>query len=92
MLSQPPLRSPSDPPVRIEQTRAQPQPSETGRDEGETKCAVDHTTIHSDRPPGKRHVDETYIRTRVYWRYLYHAIDSNGDIPDPSPLIISCAL
>jgi transposase-like protein len=25
------------------------------------------------------HVDETYIRVRGHWRYLYRAIDSNGD-------------
>jgi transposase-like protein len=25
------------------------------------------------------HVDETYIRVRGQWRYLYRAIDSNGD-------------
>ncbi|WP_457089495.1 DDE-type integrase/transposase/recombinase [Microvirga sp. P5_D2] len=37
-------------------------------------------TIHRDRPPGNRHVDETYIRARGYWRYLYRAIDSNRDI------------
>jgi putative transposase len=28
---------------------------------------------------GKWHVDETYIRVRGQWRYLYRAIDSNGD-------------
>ncbi|RDI50511.1 IS6 family transposase [Microvirga subterranea] len=28
---------------------------------------------------GKLHVDETYIRVRGQWRYLYRAIDSNGD-------------
>jgi putative transposase len=27
----------------------------------------------------KWHVDETYIRVRGQWRYLYRAIDSNGD-------------
>jgi putative transposase len=25
------------------------------------------------------HVDETYIKVRGYWTYLYRAIDSNGD-------------
>lgn len=28
---------------------------------------------------GKWHVDETYIKIRGQWRYLYRAIDSNGD-------------
>ena len=28
---------------------------------------------------GRWHVDETYIRVRGQWRYLYRAIDSNGD-------------
>jgi transposase-like protein len=28
---------------------------------------------------GKWHVDETYIRVRGQWWYLYRAIDSNGD-------------
>jgi transposase-like protein len=28
---------------------------------------------------GKWHVDETYIKVRRQWRYLYRAIDSNGD-------------
>jgi putative transposase len=28
---------------------------------------------------GKWHVDETYIKVRGQWRYLYRAIDSNGD-------------
>jgi putative transposase len=28
---------------------------------------------------GKWHVDETYIKVRGQWRYLYHAIDSHGD-------------
>jgi transposase-like protein len=27
----------------------------------------------------KWHVDETYIKVRGQWRYLYRAIDSNGD-------------
>ena len=27
----------------------------------------------------KWHVDETYIRVRGQWRYLYRAINSNGD-------------
>jgi transposase-like protein len=27
----------------------------------------------------KWHVDETYIRVKGQWRYLYRAIDSNGD-------------
>jgi transposase-like protein len=31
---------------------------------------------------GKWHVDETYIRVRGQWRYLYRAIDSNGDTVD----------
>ncbi|WP_201840769.1 IS6 family transposase [Microvirga zambiensis] len=25
------------------------------------------------------HIDETYVRVRGHWRYLYRAIDSNGD-------------
>ena len=29
---------------------------------------------------GKWHVDETYIRVKGQWRYLYRAIDSNGDM------------
>jgi putative transposase len=28
---------------------------------------------------GKWHVDETYIKVRGRWQYLYRAIDSNGD-------------
>ena len=28
---------------------------------------------------GKWHVDETYIKVRGQWRYLYRAIDSHGD-------------
>jgi putative transposase len=28
---------------------------------------------------GKWHVDETYIKVRGRWTYLYRAIDSNGD-------------
>ncbi len=28
---------------------------------------------------GRWHVDETYIKVRSQWRYLYRAIDSNGD-------------
>jgi transposase-like protein len=28
---------------------------------------------------GKWHIDETYIKVRGEWRYLYRAIDSNGD-------------
>jgi transposase-like protein len=28
---------------------------------------------------GKWHVDETYIKARGHWAYLYRAIDSNGD-------------
>ncbi len=28
---------------------------------------------------GKWHVDETYLKVRGQWRYLYRAIDSNGD-------------
>jgi putative transposase len=28
---------------------------------------------------GKWHIDETYIKVRRHWRYLYRAIDSNGD-------------
>ena len=31
---------------------------------------------------GKWHVDETYIKVRGQWRYLYCAIDSNGDTVD----------
>jgi putative transposase len=28
---------------------------------------------------GKWHIDETYIKVRGQWQYLYRAIDSNGD-------------
>ncbi|MDF2810024.1 MAG: integrase [Microvirga sp.] len=28
---------------------------------------------------GKWHIDETYIKVRGQWRYLYRAIDGNGD-------------
>ena len=28
---------------------------------------------------GRWHIDETYIKVRGEWRYLYRAIDSNGD-------------
>ncbi len=28
---------------------------------------------------GKWHIGETYIKVRGQWRYLYRAIDSNGD-------------
>src|SRR5918998_3266043 len=28
---------------------------------------------------GRRHVDETYVKVRGQWRYLYRAINSNGD-------------
>ncbi len=31
------------------------------------------------RVVGKWHMDETYIRVRSQWRYLYRTIDSNGD-------------
>ena len=34
---------------------------------------------HKRAVTGKWHVDETYIRVRGQWRYLYRAIDSNGD-------------
>jgi len=27
---------------------------------------------------GKWHIDETYIRVRGYWTYLYRAVDSSG--------------
>jgi putative transposase len=34
--------------------------------------------------PGRRswHVDETYLRVRGRWCYLYRAIDGNGDLVD----------
>ncbi|GEO16639.1 IS6 family transposase [Microvirga aerophila] len=28
---------------------------------------------------GRWHIDETYVKVRGQWRYLYRAIDSNGD-------------
>ncbi len=28
---------------------------------------------------GRWHIDETYVRVRGQWRYLYRAIDSNGN-------------
>jgi transposase-like protein len=28
---------------------------------------------------GRWHIDETYVRVRGQWRYLYRAVDSNGD-------------
>jgi putative transposase len=28
---------------------------------------------------GRWHIDETYIKVRGQWRYLYRAVDSNGD-------------
>ncbi len=28
---------------------------------------------------GEWHIDETYVKVRGHWRYLYRAIDSNGD-------------
>ncbi|MEZ0167334.1 IS6 family transposase [Microvirga sp. TS319] len=32
------------------------------------------------RPVGRKwHIDETYIKVRGQWKYLYRAIDSNGD-------------
>jgi transposase-like protein len=31
---------------------------------------------------GKWHIDETYIKVRGRWMYLYRAIDSNGDTVD----------
>jgi transposase-like protein len=32
------------------------------------------------RPAGRKwHMDETYIKVRGRWTYLYRAIDSNGD-------------
>jgi putative transposase len=34
---------------------------------------------HKRAVTGKWHVDETYIRVRGQWRYLYRAIDGNGD-------------
>lgn len=34
---------------------------------------------HKRTVSGKWHVDETYIKVRGQWRYLYRAIDSNGD-------------
>ena len=37
-------------------------------------------SIRASEPvTGKWHVDETYIKVRGHWRYLYRAIDSNGD-------------
>ena len=48
---------------------------------------VDHATLHRwvIRYPRKRavtakwHMDETYIKVRGQWMYLYRAIDSLGD-------------
>jgi transposase-like protein len=34
---------------------------------------------HKRAVTGKWHVDETYIKVRGRWMYLYQAIDSNGD-------------
>jgi transposase-like protein len=64
-------------------------------DDGRARHLGDHATIHRwtvhyaplleqfnrhKRPvTGKWHVDETYIKVRAQWRYLYRAIDSNGD-------------
>ncbi|MGF9762519.1 IS6 family transposase [Microvirga sp. 0TCS3.31] len=31
---------------------------------------------------GRWHIDETYVKVRGRWRYLYRAIDSNGDTVD----------
>jgi transposase-like protein len=61
----------------------------------ERGIAVDHTTIHwtvrfsplllerfnrrKRAVTGKWHVDETYIKVRGEWMYLYRAIDSVGD-------------
>jgi putative transposase len=57
----------------------------------ERGISVDHTTIHyaplllerfnrRKRPvTGRWHVAEIYIKVRGRWRYLYRAIDSNGD-------------
>jgi putative transposase len=57
----------------------------------ERGISVDHATVHyapllleqfnrRKRPvTGRWHVDETYIKVRGQWRYLYRAIDSNGD-------------
>ncbi|CAN7199109.1 IS6 family transposase [Phyllobacterium sp. LjRoot231] len=61
----------------------------------ERGIAVDHTTIHrwtirfspmliefnrrKRCVTGKWHVDETYIKVRGQWMYLYRAIDSVGD-------------
>jgi transposase-like protein len=34
---------------------------------------------HKRAVSGKWHIDETYIKVRGQWQYLYRAIDSNGD-------------
>jgi putative transposase len=50
------------------------------------RCTVHYTPLlleqfnRRKRPvTGKWNVDETYIKVRGRWRYLYRAIDSNGD-------------
>jgi putative transposase len=34
---------------------------------------------HKRAVTGRWHIDETYVKVRGQWRYLYRAIDSNGD-------------
>jgi transposase-like protein len=37
---------------------------------------------HLRRPGGSWRVDETYVRVKGVWTYLYRAIDSTGDTID----------
>ncbi|WP_244571443.1 IS6 family transposase [Mesorhizobium carmichaelinearum] len=76
------------PGIRLEPTRLKEMMAERG-------VGVDHSTIHRwvvhfaplllkrcnrrKRSVGKWHVDETYIKVRGRWMYLYRAIDSVGD-------------
>jgi putative transposase len=44
-----------------------------------TPLLLEHFNRRKRPVTGKWHIDETYVRVRGQWRYLYRAIDSNGD-------------
>lgn len=44
-----------------------------------TPLLLEHFNRRKRPVTDKWHIDETYIKVRGQWRYLYRAIDSNGD-------------